>query len=198
MTLEIRHPVSALSREKGVVIVLVAMFLVILLAFAALAIEIGYLYDYRRRMQAAADAGALGGGCEIYRDRTSEVVSSARAATANNGFTNGSGSIAVTVNYPPASGPYTNNSSYDEVLIRENVRTFFAPVIGLNSVQVTARAVAGVGANSTHCEEARKAFPDNRVVRIYLGEPITRPKHHQADPRAPAWANPCPEFPENC
>ena len=38
-------------------------------------------------------------------------------------------------------------------------------------------------------EETRAAFPENRVVRMYLGEPIPWPKPHPADPEAPTWAN---------
>lgn len=38
-------------------------------------------------------------------------------------------------------------------------------------------------------EEARQAFPENRVVRMYLGEPIPWPEPHPADPEAPAWAS---------
>lgn len=35
----------------------------------------------------------------------------------------------------------------------------------------------------------RKAFPENRIVRMYLGEPIPWPKSYEPDPAAPAWAN---------
>ena len=38
-------------------------------------------------------------------------------------------------------------------------------------------------------EETRRAFPENRVVRMYLGEPIPWPKPFRADDQAPAWAN---------
>ncbi len=38
-------------------------------------------------------------------------------------------------------------------------------------------------------QETRQAFPENRVVRMYLGEPIPWPKPFPADPAAPAWAN---------
>lgn len=38
-------------------------------------------------------------------------------------------------------------------------------------------------------EETRKAFPENRIVRMYLGEPIPWPKSYEPDPAAPAWAN---------
>lgn len=38
-------------------------------------------------------------------------------------------------------------------------------------------------------EETRQAFPENRVARMYLGEPIPWPKPHPVNPEAPAWAN---------
>lgn len=38
-------------------------------------------------------------------------------------------------------------------------------------------------------EETRRAFPENRVVRMYLGEPVPWPRTIPADARAPAWAN---------
>jgi len=38
-------------------------------------------------------------------------------------------------------------------------------------------------------EETRQAFPENRIVRMYLGEPIPWPPSHPEDPQAPHWAN---------
>jgi hypothetical protein len=38
-------------------------------------------------------------------------------------------------------------------------------------------------------QEARAAFPENRVLRMYLGEPIPWPAKFAPDPGAPAWAN---------
>jgi len=37
-------------------------------------------------------------------------------------------------------------------------------------------------------EEARKVFPENRVVRMYLGEPMALAKRHCPVPNAPQWA----------
>lgn len=37
--------------------------------------------------------------------------------------------------------------------------------------------------------EARDAYPDNRVIRMYLGEPIPWPAPFSPDPQAPEWAN---------
>ena len=38
-------------------------------------------------------------------------------------------------------------------------------------------------------EVTRKAFPENRVVRMYLGEPIPWPRSRTAVPEAPEWAS---------
>lgn len=38
-------------------------------------------------------------------------------------------------------------------------------------------------------QEASRAFPANRVIRMYLGEPIPWPAQHAPDPAAPRWAN---------
>ena len=37
-------------------------------------------------------------------------------------------------------------------------------------------------------EKAAAAFPENRIVRMYLGEPIPSPKQYRTVPGAPAWA----------
>ena len=39
-------------------------------------------------------------------------------------------------------------------------------------------------------QETRAAFPENRVVRMYLGEPIPWPKPYPADPAAPRLGQP--------
>jgi hypothetical protein len=38
-------------------------------------------------------------------------------------------------------------------------------------------------------EQASRAFPENRVIRMYLGQPIPWPAKHAPDPAAPHWAN---------
>jgi Flp pilus assembly protein TadG len=52
-------------REAGVVAVLVAIFLVVLFGFAALAIDMGRAFVVRNELQNAADAGALAGACGL-------------------------------------------------------------------------------------------------------------------------------------
>jgi Flp pilus assembly protein TadG len=57
-----RHRSRSLSRdESGAVVVLTAIIIVVLLGFAALAIDIGHLMVVKNELQNAADAGALAG-----------------------------------------------------------------------------------------------------------------------------------------
>jgi len=51
----------ALQNRRGVTAVIVAICLVMLIGFAALAIDVGYLYSTRNELQNVADAGALSG-----------------------------------------------------------------------------------------------------------------------------------------
>lgn len=58
-TEKIRHNVAI--HEDGATLVLIAIVLVMLIAFAALALDVGHLYVVRNELHNAADAGALAG-----------------------------------------------------------------------------------------------------------------------------------------
>jgi hypothetical protein len=129
---------------------MVALSLVVLLAFMGLAIDVGALYHVKRIMQTAADAGALAGANEILRGNTLGINSSAQGGTKTNGFTDGVNGVTVTVNNPPASGYYVGQPSYVEVMIKQNSPTYFMKILGYQSVAILSRAVAGT-ANSKNC-----------------------------------------------
>jgi Putative Flp pilus-assembly TadE/G-like len=137
--------------EKGAVLPLFALAMLTMLGMMGLALDFGNFYLQKRHMQSAADAGALAGAAEIYRNRMGSVTGSALSATASNGFTHGSDGVAVTVNRPPANGYYVGNPQFVEVLISRNYPSFILKVFGLASATVPARAVAGAGAKSPNC-----------------------------------------------
>ena len=58
----------SLTHESGQALVQVALSMLVLLAFVALATDVGSLYAERRKMQNAADAGALAGAMVLCRD----------------------------------------------------------------------------------------------------------------------------------
>src|SRR5512139_1910650 len=57
------------KNEQGQAIVIMAFALIVLLAFAALAIDGGNAYVERRRSQNGADAGALAGARQVWINR---------------------------------------------------------------------------------------------------------------------------------
>ena len=57
--------ISKLKDERGVSAIVVAVVLVMLIGFLALAIDIGYLYATKNELQNTADAAALAGAGQL-------------------------------------------------------------------------------------------------------------------------------------
>ncbi|HXW54824.1 MAG TPA: pilus assembly protein TadG-related protein [Candidatus Cybelea sp.] len=141
------------NREAGQSLAFVAVGLVALMGFAGLAIDMGALRYDKRVEQTAADAAAIAGASNL---AYGGVLTGALAASASNGFSAASagngcpppapatavGSVAVSINNPPCSGPHNGDSNYVEVYVSEVQPTFFMRVFGVNSETITARAVA--------------------------------------------------------
>ena len=126
--------------ESGQVMVLTAMALVVMMGFAALAVDVGLLWSQRRQMQTAADAGSIAAATAL---RYSQSYSAAATDTIKlNGFADGVGGVSVSVNRPPTSGTYSGNSSYVEVVVKKPEPTYFLKVLGFSTVDVAARAVS--------------------------------------------------------
>jgi len=136
------------NREAGQTLVLFALGLTVLMLAAGLAIDMGYLRYQKRRMQAAADAAAIGGASEL---NYSDWTAAARGDASYDGFTHGdaTGTI-VAVNCPPNSGPNMgmpgeacNHQNYVEVIVSQPQPLFFMNIIpGIAKPTVSARAVA--------------------------------------------------------
>ncbi|HYA35743.1 MAG TPA: pilus assembly protein TadG-related protein [Candidatus Binataceae bacterium] len=138
---------ARLKSQSGQIWVLVAAAITVVLASVGMAGDIGVLYLQRHKMQSAADSAALAGADEL---NYGDTVSAARKDASSNGYANGVGSTTVTVNNPPTSGQYSGNSKYVEVIISKVQSTYFLPVLGIGSLNVAARAVAGES-NASGC-----------------------------------------------
>lgn len=132
-------------------VVFVAIAMVALLGTLTLTLDIGAGGRQRRIAQTAADAGAIGGGTQIFRGMDSAIVYAAAInEVTRNGFTSDAGTV-VTVSYPPATGTYVGNRNYVEVVIAKNIPTIFGSIFGKSSIDVQARGVAGLGSISSYC-----------------------------------------------
>jgi Flp pilus assembly protein TadG len=145
----VRGTVRACRRRRGYVMVTMILSLTVLLSFLGLGIDVGYEEYVKTRMQAAADAAAVGGAQELRASGSTNLVTAAKGDAAANGFTDGSNGVAITVNNPPATGYSTADSTAVEVLISQSVPTFFMELIGISSGTVRARSVARLGSGPT-------------------------------------------------
>jgi hypothetical protein len=137
-------------KRRGIVVILACVTMAVILGVLALSLDGGSLLAERRRAQAAADAGALAGACDIFdnywTNMGDDVGGSARAsalATAKaNGYANDGVTTNVTVNIPPASGHYKGVRGYVEVITEYNYGRSFSTIFSSEPVVVSARAVA--------------------------------------------------------
>jgi hypothetical protein len=85
--------------QKGVSAVIIAICLVVLIGFIALAIDVGHLMVARNELQNAADAGALAGAAELYTDNGQSVNTNANQVGYDTATANFSEQSPVEVNW---------------------------------------------------------------------------------------------------
>jgi hypothetical protein len=132
-----------------------AISMVALLAIAALALDVSYMFDKRNRLHAAADAAAKSAAIEVFRNPSAaqaDLEAFADQQVAAHGFSPSrlGGTTSVVINHGPASGPFAGNANYVEAIVSENTSTFFAKIIGWSAMTPSATAVAGTG-NPANC-----------------------------------------------
>jgi hypothetical protein len=93
-----------IRNQRGVTAIVAAVTMIVLVGFAALAVDLGHLYVARNELQNAADAGALAGARVLYNDDGTAINTGANqiaydAATANN-----SEKVPVDVNWTGGNG----------------------------------------------------------------------------------------------
>lgn len=142
--MKIGRGVNAASNQRGATLALVAVSMVALLGFAALAVDVGNLLNIRTESQRTADASALAGAGHLLIDPDDSVgaVNEAMAFAARNSV-NGSavslqaGDVDVDLDSMIVTTRVYNTSD------RGNApATFFARVLGINSVDVVTYARA--------------------------------------------------------
>ena len=160
-----RRVFSSSRKESGTVAVLVALCLVVIIGFLALALDIGYVMVTRNESQDAADAAALAGARQLgenYYDKISiktvdvENVSQTTAglnkvATQNLSRDN----VAVKIGlWDQVSGTFTETSTSPNAvqatvtrrqgLTSGPIRTFVAGVMGIPNFRMEATATATI------------------------------------------------------
>ena len=128
---------------RGVNLVLLAIFLVVMLGMAMLVLDLGMLQKARAEAQRAADAAALAGASafleDLSRAQESTLAISRAKVVADTNYMNGVKIDSVT--------ELTVSVIYDSVKVRTKVRraavpTWFAKIFGIGAVPVGATAAA--------------------------------------------------------
>jgi len=133
------------SGERGQILALTAIVLVGICALVAVAADLGYFFEYRRRMQTGVDSAAMSGAEQLRRGGTDpQIRTAAFAGAAADGFAHGVNGTQITVNHPPSSGYYAGKDGFVEVIISQRRPTIFMGILGFQSANVGTRAVAGV------------------------------------------------------
>jgi Putative Flp pilus-assembly TadE/G-like len=123
------------GEERGATAVVLALLMVPMLGFAAIAVDVGALYAERARLQVAADAAALAVAQDCAHGACGDMVATASAMVAAN---DGAAGAA-----PPVL--HTNPLSVT-VQGSTPVKHWFAPVLGYDATAVSASATVAWGA----------------------------------------------------
>jgi hypothetical protein len=131
-----------LEDERGQTMVITVMFLVILLGFCALVLDVGHAYLAQRRLQSSVDAAALAGADSLPDVGAANTV----AGQYGNGGSNtpfGVDSVKMTVTTSCLVG-VPGCTTANAVTVKETgvVKTYFGGLFGVPSFNVNASATA--------------------------------------------------------
>ncbi len=143
------------TRRRGAVAVLTVVMLVVLIGFASLTIDVGYLYNVRAELQNTADAAALA-GAQMLPDEAAARQTAVEYAHRNNSqhgsvVTN---SDVVLGHWDAAAAVFTpGGAPVDAVHVlgrrsksnNNPVKLFFASIFGISQTDVSASATASFG-----------------------------------------------------
>ena len=121
--------------ERGIAAIWTAMFLVVMLSCAALAVDLGYRNVVAQRAQDAADAAALGGTVFLPTDLSQAGVRARELAVAN-GFDPSDPNVSVT------TSAVIGQPTQLKVTITRTVPAFFGGIVGVKHMTVTKTAIA--------------------------------------------------------
>ncbi len=152
-------------RVRGQSSILLALMIVVLIGFIGLSVDVGNAYGQQRRVQAAANAGALAAMGSVLANNTNNGVWSDVQRTLVGNRINATAPYSYRVDYVKTDGTvetlgeWNGSTSYVpngssaapanidriQVTATEKVSTFFARVLGTSELPVSANGVACFG-----------------------------------------------------
>lgn len=156
------------NAQRGQVLPLVGIAVLLLVGVAGLAVDVGYHQYQQRLQQTATDSAAIAGAKE---KPLGDITTAAQQDATLNGYTDNSGGgvcdttapigrTCVKVFNPPQTGDaFHADANAVEVDITVNHPTFFEKVFSINDAPVTTKAVATL-----------KTIPSNACLYVLTGQ----------------------------
>ena len=136
------------DRERGAVSVLIAILMVALLGFAAVAVDVGMLYAERTQLRNGSDSAAIAVAQKCAKN-VADVDCAASSTLARNLTSSNAGdgiSNVASLNLDTAARTVTVTAGAQEAGKEPNqVSLFFARALGINTAEVTAASTATWG-----------------------------------------------------
>lgn len=155
------HPRKKYDGERGAVSVIVAIMLVVLLGFGAMAVDVGMLYAERTQLRNGADAAALAVAQKCAKsapssnDADCSTTSTLAASLANSNAIDYRSNIKSIILDKPNRKVTVTAGAQEKGKSPNEVSLFFARVFGLNTAEVNAPSTVAWGSP----EKGPTAFP---------------------------------------
>jgi len=136
------------KNEKGIAMVMVVFVMVVIIGFAALAVDFGNAAVRKSRLQNACDAAALAGAYEWAHEGESDVISESEDIFEINISDNISVPVAWSEDGSAkihAEASMNNGEHTVTVKGKEIIDTYLASLIGMDEIEINAEAVAIYG-----------------------------------------------------
>ncbi|MFH1562451.1 MAG: TadE/TadG family type IV pilus assembly protein [Nitrospirota bacterium] len=116
------------KKERGQVVIFVALFMMVFLGVAALSVDVGRVYLFHAQLQNALDAACLAGAWQLPESPGSATTEATRLAQAN-GFQINTQEIKIA-------------TDTIKISVTREITTVFARILGIGTVAVTSRVAA--------------------------------------------------------
>lgn len=191
------------SEQGQILIIMATALFFVMLGATAVAVDLGNGFLQKRRLQSISDSAALAAAFEISRGASQSVALSAAETVI-------SSNLGAAFTFPASNtGSGTNLTEGIEfgfntvrVALRRPVNTMFAPVLGVNSLTVTARSKAQVGRSGVLPISVKRfsggntAFPLNSTGQPDPVYDYLRPMNSDTITGSPrAWPSPLTSSP---
>lgn len=152
-----------LRDRSGGALVVAGILLPAVIGFAGLGVDLTHWYAERRAMQNMVDSAAIAATHAVMAGASATTIrAAAEEAATLNGWTAAEG-YQLEVFAPPAAGMYPGLARAAEVRIGRPVPLYFFGALGMNPVEVTARATGAGVDNGPQCVIALDHNADRAV-----------------------------------